>query len=672
MKKGRIFPVISRSFYYWFSALIILFLLIIRFILLDIDPPFFLAKITQSLYTDPYHLTFFARNKVLFNDWNPFDYHRWDIFKYSVVSGMSYILFSFFGVSRITANLAGIFLNLGGMLLFVLGFLKYRTKREFIFLAILLLLNSVLLFHSRLPLLENGLILFCGLTFYVFMKYYNSKVGQFSVGFIIAVGALTGKLFGFIMLGPVVLTYLYIYRSKFIFPVILTIGGSLSGVFIYVLLFYSGSITTMLNYYQEQAIGMYGTPLGFTSPVAFVAQFLSFGKDNGFFNLSIFTSILTFIGLALFALTIKPLKSFDKKLLPVFFCVAWLVTGLSGLMPFNYRPLRYSVFLFFPISAICAYAINLALEKKTVFSLRGKMILLWVVFLALWYITGYALISVYDSNNQALLFLSSLPALIITAVLYISLKEKQRSMGRMAIVAIVIPLVLAVVIKQGLLIYRGLSLPGRHLKAYNREISELVSPSAVLTGPYMPAFTIDNNLKGIIYLFGLSNVEKNLFDNFPITHVVSDNINIQKGIGDFPILKSKTVIRQLPLLDGTVELSRLQDRPIAYTDYERAIMAILKGQVDSLLYYCDKFNRQYPDNLTGKFGLVLSLGMNGELDKAQRLVQKIVYENPDDFRVHLFCKDFYNELFLTTKDAQYSRLSVYYNQRAKELNPRLK
>ena len=98
--------------YYYIIIAAMALLFIVRFLKLQIDPPYFFYGFSQAHLTDPYHITFFARNAVLFDNWNPFDYHRWDIFKFSLVSGFSYLLFSLFGVSRITANLSALILNL--------------------------------------------------------------------------------------------------------------------------------------------------------------------------------------------------------------------------------------------------------------------------------------------------------------------------------------------------------------------------------------------------------------------------------------------------------------------------------------------------------------------------------------------------------------------------------
>jgi len=60
--------------------------MILRFYDLNIDPPQFFTQISRALLTDPYNLTCFDRNKVLFGQWDIFDYPRWIAFKYSLSS----------------------------------------------------------------------------------------------------------------------------------------------------------------------------------------------------------------------------------------------------------------------------------------------------------------------------------------------------------------------------------------------------------------------------------------------------------------------------------------------------------------------------------------------------------------------------------------------------------
>ncbi len=135
---------------------------LLRFLEPGIDPPPFYTGHGQAELTDPYNLTYFSRNAVLYHDWDPLNFHRWDIFKNSLISGFSFLIFSLLGVSRTIANLSAIFLNISGLFLFLWGLSSYWDKRKIVLTAVLLLLNSTLFFYGRLPFLENGLIFLFG------------------------------------------------------------------------------------------------------------------------------------------------------------------------------------------------------------------------------------------------------------------------------------------------------------------------------------------------------------------------------------------------------------------------------------------------------------------------------------------------------------------------------
>ena len=154
---------ISERVLFVISIIILLPGLILRFYDLNIDPPQFFTQISRALLTDPYNLTAYARNKVLFGQWDIFDYPRWIAFKYSLSSGSGYLFFILFGVSRVVANISALFLNLGGILFFLMG-TKRESIKEVVVAALVLIPCMVLAVYGRYPFLENGLIfgVICG------------------------------------------------------------------------------------------------------------------------------------------------------------------------------------------------------------------------------------------------------------------------------------------------------------------------------------------------------------------------------------------------------------------------------------------------------------------------------------------------------------------------------
>ncbi len=187
--------------------LVILFLIALgtRLVDLDADPPAYFADGSQGLTTDAAHLTWHARNKVLFGTWGVLGYEYWTAFKISIVSGLSFLLFSLFGVSRYTANLAGVLLNLTGLLLFVVALRKQAGDRAAVIAAVFLAFNYGLSLYGRLPFLENGLIFLGSLVYLVYAYSADRLAGQITLGVLVGLCGLFGKSFGFLLgIGPLV------------------------------------------------------------------------------------------------------------------------------------------------------------------------------------------------------------------------------------------------------------------------------------------------------------------------------------------------------------------------------------------------------------------------------------------------------------------------------------
>lgn len=659
----------------YIGLIVILVLLILRFVALEVDPPLFHIGHGQAELTDPYHLTYSARNAVLYGDWNPFDYYRWDVFKNSLISGASFLLFSIFAVSRVTANLSAVVLQTSGFLFFLLGFFDFRGRREIILVAVFLLFNSTLFFYGRLPFLENGLIFLSGLTFFVSVRFHERAWGQLLSGALVALAALSGKLFGFILIGPAVLTIIYRYRSRAAVPILFTLAGSISGAVLYLLVFFGGGVSTLISYYSEQTVGMYGPPPGFTSPINFFKMFVTFGGESGLTEYTPFLILLAGISLFFVITTLPFAGKFKKEYVPVVFSAGWLICGVAGLMPFQYRPLRYGLFLYLPVSAICAYAIRYAFEDKIRIELHSKWMTLPIIFFVCWYL--FTQVAVFFApfgqkfrSGVAVMPVTALGTLFITGAMYLWLHKRPRNMSRRATLLILSVILVAFAIRQGTYLYQGLVYPGKYMKQYNTELSWLVDGDAIVTGPYTPALTIDNQLKGVIYVFGLANVQEDLFDRFPVTHIASDNSNWKRAVKDFPFLNSAIRIVQMAIRDRVIDIYRLPDADVPPTDFERGSMFLAEGRWDSANVYYERFSDKYPESFFGRMHRVVALSAAGATGEALNLLNDLLAEQPDNYTLHAFCKGFYRNLFNGTGDRMFLRRSQHHEQREKELKQR--
>ena len=656
------------------GLIIILFLVVIRFMLLRNDPPLYIVGHGQSMLTDPDHLTFAARNALLFDDWNPFDYNRWDVFKNSLVSGTSYLIFSLLGISRISANLTGVILNIIGIFLFVLALFKYSERTETAVTLFILLINNSLFFHGRLPFLENGLILFSGLAFFVFAKYYDRYWALGVVGALIALAALAGKLFGALLLAPVIITLFYIYRSRFVVPALVTVGGMIAAAVLYLLVFYGGSVGTLAAYYAEQTTGMYGFPPGLVSIGNFFKMLVTYGGESGLWEYIPFLTLLMSISLILLILTVPYTGEFKKENLPVIFCITWLITGVLGLMPFHHRPMRYGLYLFLPMSAVCGTAVCMMLKKKMKPALFNR----WVSSVLIFFITWFTLVQIYMfftpfgekfKSGTGVMLPMAFAAAAVTLSIYLFLRRRRTISPGKHIGLIVGIVFLAMTVYQGQYLYRGLVYPGNYLSEYSEELGEIVDGKAVLTGPYTPTLTIDNNLKGVIYVFGLANVERNLFAKFPITHVLADRTNWSPAVEDFPFLMKAVRVVQFVVREQVVDLYRLPDTDVPPTDFEQGSVYFAERKPDSALIFFEKFADEHPGNILGKTRHIFALNAVGRIDEAVGKLDSLIDANPDNYMLHGIGSTFYQRLYESTGSPEYLRKARYHEQLTEELNP---
>ncbi|MEE8576693.1 MAG: hypothetical protein V3T31_05505, partial [candidate division Zixibacteria bacterium] len=170
--------------------------LVVRIVDLDCDPPAFFAEGGQALTTDAAHLTLYAKNKVLFGQWDLFGYQPWMAFKISLVSALSWLLYSLFGVSMVVTNLTGVILNLAGLALFLIALRKYLSHRALIYCTLFLMANFLAAIYARLPFSENSVIFLAGLIFVVHTYWFNTLMGKILAGALIALCGLVGKAFG--------------------------------------------------------------------------------------------------------------------------------------------------------------------------------------------------------------------------------------------------------------------------------------------------------------------------------------------------------------------------------------------------------------------------------------------------------------------------------------------
>ena len=670
LEKERV-PILWAVFFSVITAAFIF----IRLCWLGSDPPLYFTGLGQGLLTDPYNTTYFTRNYILFGTADPFDYPRLVIFKYSLVSVLSYLFFLIGGVSRITANLTAVLLSTGGVLLYVAG-LKRHSSRPAIVTLILLISNMTILVYGRYPLLENGLIFLCALLYFFFMKYYRSGPMLAVTGILIALTALMGKMFGLLLIVPAALVLWFDDRRKFPPRIAIVISSTIVSFILAALLFYGSDVVSVYEFITEQTSGVYGLPTALKSPINFVERWGTFTAETRLFYFAPFVLLLvglSIIKIILDANIIERLKS-NKYLL---FNLGWFVSAYVLLMIFNYRPLRYQIFLLLPITAVAASLFDTVTDYKAMSRPRaGRMILLtiavWFLLIQAAYMAGFYISS--EMASERLVWLMLIPSLPLSYILF------KYGTGVTKIISPesrLLPILLIIsVLMQSFWIVKWYNGKTYLLKQAGEDLVRVVSNKAVIGGPYAQALTIDNKLKSVTYMFGLSGKERGRFGRFPVTHLAVDISNWRQAQKDFPILKDSYKLADYWLRDIKIDLvSIAQTLPAraginySMTDFEKAGRYHSAARYpDSVFLYLRNFLSEHPKSKAGLRLLSNYYLSAGAVSQGFKVFDRLISFYPDDFSLYFENGRAYYLFYLNTGNREYLKQSDKYFALALERN----
>jgi hypothetical protein len=627
--------------------LVFVVLLSLRFIQLDADPPMMLAEFGQSTLTDPYLYTWHARQATLFPPDQQIEYERFAPLKFTAVSAVARVVFAVAGVSRVTANIASILLCLGGMLLWLLALRKFWNNFRVTFIGILLLSNFVLIAYGRMPYLENGLIFFFGLTFFIHSQWGERPYGQVLTGVSIAAAALCGKLFGVLLIVPVVATQVYFLRARSIKPVSLTILGGVLGFAAYLFICLGGDFDLWWRYHVDTTDLLHVSKY-FIDPLGVIGMFLSFGGEGGLTRFAIGSICIAAVGSIVWLIS-RDLGKLSRDQLPILFSIVWLALAIPVFLPFEYRPLRYFIVGVVPAITLVVPLIE-SWSRRLPILLRPPWLVALLVFVITLLLTNQ-IISYFANLARVFIGLRTvLPYCLIAAglVTMIILWARWRKSFAIPISfsrALIVIFVGGYFVTNGRDIYTALSEPRHDLKTLNREVSEIIDSSAIVTGSYGPALTIDNNLNGVFNYLGSVRHDPTFFITYRPTHLLTNLGDLGELQKDYPSLAGAGVITKPILWSYQLQVVTLASRGYHRSLFEKTYSAAVSGHLDSAQALLDEFDRLHPANrLSAAFRVNLYIDLYHGRDSALFLVGRLSREYPEDYYILAFAADAYQFL----------------------------
>jgi hypothetical protein len=650
----------------------------LRFADMTADPPSYFAGHGQSLTTDPHHYGFFARNKILFDQWELFDASKWRVFEVTIMSGFSYVLFLIFGISLYTANLAGVIISLLSILIFLLAFRKIINKNGILLALFLLMFNKILLVYGKLPYTENGMILIISFLFFVFVNYRQNLWGKIGLGFLIALSGLTGKIFGFLMILPVLLSILYEAKPGRYKDILIVTASCAVTTILWISFVYGRDLDLLFGYFTAQTVGQYGLPGALKSPITFFEKLISFGNDTRFYFNAPAAGLAGFIAFLYILLSYS--KDYFKQHIPVVFLIIWFVAGQFFFMPENYRPLRYVYMLYFPLAGLIAFIFSKDIFANYENIGKRNYPYLIILFFLLWILFEQLVFNIFYDNSfkplhQRLVWFSAPVAIIVTLI---EMRFKflriifQRYFKMIAIVFIIV----LTLWNFGTDYSKWQEQKSFNITETGRDIDEVLGEDAIICGPIIPTLLLENNLKGIIYGSGITDQDTGFFSRYPATHIIVEEISSGDIVEKFTGLDSTRLVTAYWIRDFRYILARISDltgnsRAAAYqlTDFEIGRIFMEKKIYDSAFYYLERFRKKYPDNKSVLLALGEIYPINAQVAKAELVYQKAVSLYPRDFSVLLAQGIYYQARYTISGDRQFLNLANRIYQQVLTMNP---
>ncbi len=686
-------PLRTRAYLEWVVVVAILATLFwMRAYRLDADPPTGLS-VSTDVYTDPPQYTLFSRMDLERGSFNPYNDNRFVFFLKSSVTAVSWFIFKQFGVSVWSSHLVGLLFAFGSLLFFYLFIRKISDKYTGLILLVLLGLNYNIIFYGRLPFLEHAMTFFAFLAL-ALLVWGRGLSTALLAGASLAVGIFFGKVIGLIFLFAFACYFVYelLYGERK--KAMLRLSGFAVGFAAVAIcwLFYSylPMKRQVASYLDEQAFSLYGAPEGFESIDNFIWKLVSFGGQSRLFERMVYPALAGAVFLAIFFFHFTRRESWKKGF-------GWLNSGhvviaalivsfYGGLMIWNYRPLRYQLVLIYTFYGAAAVILRKMFQPMSA-PKEGKIPILWPALVLLLMIvpfnqiyaslSGAADADVFYQDNRWLVVSAGI-GLTALAVWLTSAYRRGKIPVWPLLPKIIAGLIIAGVIFKGVMDFEyWAERPAFSGRDDSRDLAMILSPSAVISGPFGPDLGLETDYGTIIHMFGVSKPDSLLFRKLPITHLLVDEGNEDRAREDYPEMMDSAVhILTYHVGVKKVRLYRIAghtENPQA-DSYELSRFEILQDQYRLDSVHIDKqlaiqFVKQNPENMSGYLLLGEAANADKYYDLAETMFKKAVEFSPTNYNLNARLGKFYQDWYAEDHQAKLKDAGLFYYRQALKYAP---
>jgi hypothetical protein len=677
------------------SVVILAVLLGLRLWDLKADPPQNLSEST-SIYTDHSQYTLYARYFVERGELNPYEDYRQPFFVKSTVTALAIAVFEIARTGLWQSNLVGVLYSVGALVLFFLFIGRLAGWWAAWLFALMAGLNYNLFFFGRLPFLEHAMCFWAFLAL-VLLSYVPTRIGYLLAGLSLGLGVFFSKVIGLIFLFPFACWLLYRWRfeettsgrDRYRKPLMFAVGFGLL-TFIWVYFSYLETPEQVTGYIGEQAYDLYGAPDAFRSVGEFFSQFASFGTDSHLFERMVVPGLL---GIVLLLIALYRMargrswrEGFGGFSAGHVFIVAMIVAFYLSLMIWNYRPLRYQLPLIYGFCGAAAVVLVMLWRSAPRRSEGATPWLFYLLILPVNYAVAMQLIGgitytlgmYFDYRADWWQGLGV--ALLLSAAVGITIDlDRSGKLPEFRVLSrVLVVLLVGWVVGSG--VY-GIA-DWRERVQYTvrdnaRDLAMAVGDNAVYSGPYGPTFALVTGGPAVIHMFGPEGGNPNLFDRFPVTHLLLDESNEQRAKEQIPGVMDESPhictyhvglekVRVYAIGGKTANPVAGQYKPSVF---ELAAVMFTIGDTARAWYLGAQYLREHPGNITGNLMMADIAQKQHQWERQEYFLKKAVEFSPTNYNLNAALAMFYKNRYEMTAHAEYKTMGLKYFREAVRLAP---
>lgn len=651
---------------------------------LEADAPFNFSGHSQSLGTDPPLYTYHAKNRVLFDQADPLGDKRWILFEKSFAGWLTTLWFKQAGVSIAAGRQVALALTFASLVLILVALGRHYRPWVTLAVAIGAVCNPLLMIYGSLPFLEISMLFFASLAFFFYAVWGDRLWGIVLSAVAIAAATVVGKVFGLLLLPPLVLSQFWsAERGNRLRQSLLPVGVFVVASAVLVISLYGSHVTEAFGFVREQSVEGRLYPEALKSPWSLISFLLAYGYRNDVYYRSIDLLAYFFVTMSLFALTFWASEHRVRQLPKTLrFALWWGVWTWIALSIPTYSPTRYSV-AFIPTVLICGMAyIDTLLQSNGRWEIRFGWrsaslvaIAAWVIAMQIglkWYVGSYV------DGLYVQYMIKTLPiAVIVLLMARFADRLYRMTIGPAALIAVAL-LLCAGSVATGIYNYREMAITDKRYdtRDANLDLSFILGPDAVVSGPYAAAFTQENKVMSHPHFFGESWSDSTLLVKLPITHLAVDASNFTSAVRQSKSLETARPITGYWINGHEIsvfDISQTYDNPKANayqpSRYERAIKYFDRFNFDSALVTLGEDPELINRSRSAALLYARSLFKSDLDDAALNNYQVLAQRYPSDFMIAREAANVIQQISELRQDSSLHDMADFLYQRAAYLNP---